>query len=155
DQAPRGRLRINASPGFGSDHLAPAIAEFTARHPLIAIELMLTERVADLVEHGFDVAIRVEPLPDSSLTVRRLAKVPMVLCASPAYLCRRGVPRRLSELEAHNCLILDPLSPHDEWCFAGARGGTQRVRVQGNLRSNSAAALRAAAVGGQGVSLLP
>jgi len=156
NRTPRGWLRVNASPGFGSDHLAPAIAEFTALHPQVSVELTLTDRVVDLVERGFDLAVRVEPLPDSSLMVRRLATVPMVVCAAPTYLERRGMPLRLDELSAHSCLILDPLSsPHDEWRFVGAGGEHLVVRVAGNLRSNSAAALRAAALSGQGLACLP
>ena len=81
--APRGDLRVNATPSFGMVQLAPAIADFTARFPEVSIELMLSDRIVDLIDEGFDLAVRVEPLPDSSLIARQIAPVRLVICAAP------------------------------------------------------------------------
>lgn len=152
---PRGVLRINASPAFGARQLAPAIAAFTAAYPDMSVEMTVSDRFVDLVEEGYDLAIRVEPLRDSSLIVRRLAPLRMVVCGAPSYLETRPMPRHPNDLKAHNCLTLSQLSPQGEWHFRDPDGGKQMVRVSGTLRSNSAEALRAAALRGQGLICLP
>ncbi|MBB4517481.1 DNA-binding transcriptional LysR family regulator [Paraburkholderia fungorum] len=149
----RGVLRVNASLSFGMLHLAPAIAHFTARYPEVSVELTLTDRVVDLIEEGFDLAVRAEPLPDSSLVARRLAPCRSVVCAAPSYLTGRGVPRSPADLTAHNCLTLSTSLNSAEWVFTDAERHAQRVRVAGNLRANSSGALVAAAIEGQGLIL--
>jgi DNA-binding transcriptional LysR family regulator len=102
--APRGELRVNAAPTFGILQLAPAIADFTTRFPAISVELMLSVRIADLVDEGFDVAVWVGELPDSSLIAHQLAPCRMVVCGAPSYFDKHGKPRTPADLTAHNCL---------------------------------------------------
>src|SRR6201987_4569557 len=122
--APRGALRVNAVPSFGILHLAPAIADFTARFPEISVELMLSEHPVDLIAEGFDVAVRFEDLPDSSLIARQLAPCRMVVCGAPSYFERHGMPRTPSDLTAHNCLTVagNVLSYYRAWHLTAADG---------------------------------
>ena len=103
---PRGELRVNATPTFGILQLAPAIADFTTRFPAISVELMLSKHIVDLIEEGFDVAVRVGELPDSSLIARQLAPCRMVVCGAPSYFEKHGRPRTPTDLTAHNCLTV-------------------------------------------------
>jgi DNA-binding transcriptional LysR family regulator len=121
--APRGELRVNATPAFGILQLAPAIADFTTRFPAISVELMLSLRIADLIEEGFDVAVRVEELPDSSLIARQLAPCRMVVCGAPSYFEKHGKPRTPADLTAHNCLTVagTGLSYYRAWASDGGR----------------------------------
>jgi DNA-binding transcriptional LysR family regulator len=155
--APRGALRLNAVPSFGILHLAPAIADFTARFPGISVELMLSERPVDLIAEGFDVAVRVEEMPDSSLIARQLAPCRMVVCGAPSYFERHGVPRTLSDLSAHNCLMPagDVLPYYHAWHLTAADGTALNISPIGNLRSNSGAVLKVAALAGHGLACLP
>lgn len=148
---PRGVLRLNASSSFGILHLAPAIAHFAARYPAVSVELILTDRMVDLVEEGFDLAVRAESLPGSNLIARRLAPCRTAVCGAPSYLDKRGVPKTPSDLTAHNCLILSTSSNADEWVFTGSDRKEHRVRVSGTLRANNSGALVAAAMAGQGL----
>ncbi len=152
---PRGVLRVNAPVSFGARQISPLLPEFARRHPLVTVELGLNDRLVDLAEEGWDIAIRIGSLSDSSLIVRRLAPCRTVLCAAPAYLEARGTPRAASELAQHNCLgyTLTRLTSIDRWVF-GARGEAA-VQVSGNLRANNGDALRAAAVAGQGLIYQP
>jgi DNA-binding transcriptional LysR family regulator len=151
---PRGTLRISAPDAFGSMHVAPAVPEFVARYPDVAIDLSLSAAHVDLVEAGLDLAIRIGTLADSALVVRRLAPSRPLLCASPAYLAARGEPHEPRALARHNCLRVNVLPWGGEWRLA-SRSGEVRVTVDGNLRSDSAEALRAAALAGLGIALLP
>lgn len=153
--APRGLLRLNTSPGLGVRHVAPAIADFVAIHPEMSVELGLTDRPVDLVEQGFDLALRVEPVPDSSLIVRQLAPVRMAICAAAAYLERRGAPTAPADLAGHDCLVQNQLPAPAHWHLIGPDGLPRAIAVRGSLRSNSAEALRAAALRGQGLICLP
>jgi DNA-binding transcriptional LysR family regulator len=155
--APRGALRLNAVPSFGILHLAPAIADFTARFPGISVELMLSERPVDLIAEGFDVAVRVEEMPDSSLIARQLAPCRMVVCGAPSYFERHGVPRTPSDLSAHNCLTPagDVLPYYHAWHLTAADGTALNISPIGNLRSNSGAVLKVAALAGHGLACLP
>jgi len=154
-KTPRGRLRINVTPSFGDLHVAAAAADFSARYPDISIELIATSRFADLVEEGFDLAVRTEPPPESSLVARRIAPVRLVVCGAPAYLDKHGTPQRPEDLAAHNCLRLSELSFRDEWCLTGADGKETWIPVSGTLRVNTTVALRTAALRGLGLVLLP
>jgi DNA-binding transcriptional LysR family regulator len=147
---PRGLLRLNAPMAFGTRQIAPLLAEFNARHPRVAIELGLNDRLVDLAEEGWDLAIRIGNLRSSSLISRRIAPCRVVVCAAPSYLKSRGKPPTVSSLAEHNCLgyTLSQTSV-DHWMF-GERAEIS-VRVSGNLRANNGEALRAAAVAGQGV----
>jgi DNA-binding transcriptional LysR family regulator len=112
--------------------------------------MIISDRMVDLVEEGFDLSIRVTPVLDSSLIVRRLATYRLVVCGAPEYLGAHGIPQTPADLVNHNCLIFTQSPWGDEWLFSGP-GGDDRVRVSGNLRSNSAVALRLAALRGQGL----
>jgi DNA-binding transcriptional LysR family regulator len=155
--APRGELRINAVPSFGILQLAPAIADFTARFPGISVELMLSERPVDLIAEGFDVAVRIEELPDSSLIARQLAPCRMVVCGAPIYFERHGVPRTPSDLTAHNCLTAagNVLPYYRAWHLTTADGTAMNISPMGNLRTNSGAVLKVAALAGHGLVCLP
>jgi DNA-binding transcriptional LysR family regulator len=151
--APRGTLRVNANPTFGSSHLAPAVSDFLARFREISVELMLTDRIVDMVEEGFDVAVRAELLPDSTLIARRLAPYRLVICGAPSYLEARGIPRKPADLAHHNCLTLTIGHPLHRWPLAGTDGTAPHVSPAGNLRSNSPAVLLCAALAGRGLVL--
>src|SRR5260221_5764726 len=154
-KAPRGLLRVNVTPSFGDLHVAAAAADSPALHPDISVELTATPRFVDLVEEGFDPAVRTEPPPESSLIARRIAPVRLVVCGAPDYLDKRGRPQRPEDLAAHNCLRLSELSFRDEWCLTGRDGKESWVPVTGTLRANTTVALRTAALRGQGLVLLP
>jgi len=151
---PRGLLRINAPVAFGTRQIAPLLAEFGRRHPLITVELGLNDRLIDLAEEGWELAIRIGNLESSSLIARRIAPCRLVVCASPSYLKARGRPRTVSSLTDHNCLGYT-LSQQgaDRWVF-GPRAEVG-VRVSGNLHANNGDALRAAAIAGQGLIYQP
>ncbi len=151
---PRGRLKVNAPMTFGFLHLGPLLPEFRARHPAVEVELTLNDRIVDLLEEGYDVAVRIGRLADSSLVARRFATAGFVCAASTAYLAGAGVPAEPADLKHQNCLRDSYRRQPDEWTFG--RGAEQvTVRVGGNLRANNGDALRAAAVEGLGVVYLP
>ncbi len=150
-----GLLRLNVPLSFGSRFVAPLIPEFSRRHPEVRIELGLSDAQLDLVAGSWDLAIRIGRLADSPLQARRLGDSPMLVCAAPEYLDRRGVPRRIAELTQHNCLsyTLSAMQDGKHWAFG--THGEFRVAVGGDLLANNGDALLAAAVGGQGVIYQP
>ena len=149
-----GTLRVTTSAGFGRLHLSPLLPEFLARHPALRISMDLDDRVVDLVTAGFDLAIRIGALDDSSLVARRLAPNRRVLVASPDYLKRRGAPNVPADLADHDCLVLTGAQGRqDEWRMGDGQGGEIRVRVQGRMESNFGELLRDAAVAGMGIAL--
>lgn len=150
---PRGTLRLNTSIAI-PPLLAPVIAEFVALYPEVSVNLTMTDRMIDLVEEGFDLAVRNMSVPDSSLIVRRIATYRFVVCGAPSYLAARGMPRQPADLVQHNCLIYSHSAWGNEWRFVGP-DGEQSVTVAGNLQANSDNALRLAAVHGQGLALAP
>jgi DNA-binding transcriptional LysR family regulator len=151
---PRGLLRLNVPLVFGTRQIAPRLATFAARHCQVSIELGLNDRLVDLAEEGWDLAIRIGSLRDSSLVARRLAPCRMLICAAPSYLAAHGRPRTTADLASHNCLGYTLAQ-------AGAArwrmGGTAAidVAVSGNLRANNGDALLAAALAGQGLIYQP
>ena len=154
----RGRLRINAPLTFGNLHLAPLWGEFPKLHPAVELDITLTDRVVDLVEEGFDLAVRIAPtgrLPSSSLVARTIADDRIVLCASPGYL--RGAPALThpADLAAHAVMAYAWWSGGDTWQFSGADGATADVTVRPRLRTNSGDTCRAAALADQGVIYQP
>lgn len=146
---PQGVLRVNAPMSFGVRHLAPALAAFGAAHPRVRVELVLNDRVVDLVDEGYDMAVRIGTLRDSRLVARRLAPCRMVLCASPGYLRRRGAPAVPDDLRAHDCLLY-AYTPGGSWTLGG-----QVVPVSGPLVANNGDALLHAALAGQGIIMQP
>ncbi len=151
---PRGTLRVNAPMSFGTRHLAAAIAEFGRSHQKLRVELVLNDRVVDLIEEGYDVALRIGVLAESGLIARRLSPCRLVLCASPGYLERRGWPAAPADLLEHDCLVYTYASHGATWRFGGG-DGEQEVRVSGSLVANNGDALTAAALAGQGIILQP
>jgi DNA-binding transcriptional LysR family regulator len=153
--APRGLLRLTAPIAFGILHVAPAIAPFLARYPEVRIDVVFDDRLQDLVAGGFDLAIRSGALGGvSTHLVRRLVTSGAVLCASPAYLARRGEPRAPADLFTHDMLLHSHYPGDDEWRFDGPQGPTS-VTVQPRYSSNNSLAVLAAALGGAGVLFLP
>ncbi|WP_249729292.1 LysR family transcriptional regulator [Acidovorax sp. CCYZU-2555] len=150
-----GRLRMNLPLSFGTRFIAPLLPEFSRRYPNVEVELGLSDAQQDLIQGGWDMAIRIGHLTDSALKTRRLGNCPMQICAAPSYLARHGTPRRVAELSAHNCLsyTLSPLQGRGTWGFGPA--GDIQVPVQGNLKANNGDALLVAALGGQGVIYQP
>ena len=152
---PRGLLRVAAPMSLGSSRLAPLIPEFSRLYPRLSVELGLNDRRVDLAEEGWDLAVRIGILQDSSLIARRLAPCRTILCAAPAYLAEHGTPHTVAELAQHNCLsyTLSRVTGAGHWIF-GANHEV-KVNVSGNLRANNGDALRWAAVGGQGLIYEP
>ncbi len=148
----RGLLRMNVPLTFGSRYIAPLVPAFSQRHPAVRVELGLNDSQVDLIDGGWDMAVRIGRLADSTLQARRLADCPLVVCAAPAYLDERGVPRKVADLAQHNCLSYT-LSQSKDWAFG--RDGNARVTVSGDLLANNGSALVAAAVGGQGIIYQP
>lgn len=153
--SPRGFLRVSLPMTFGRMHVAPRLPDFLARHPDMTIEIGLNDRVVDLVEEGFDVAIRIASMPDSSLVARKLAPCRIVVCAAPRYLAVHGEPETPQDLGSHNCLgyTYTPNSM-DQWPFDGP-AGLQSIKVTGNLIANNGEMLRDAAIAGLGVIRSP
>jgi DNA-binding transcriptional LysR family regulator len=149
-----GLLRVNVPFSFGLLHLAPLWTEFMARHPKLTLDITLADRVVDLVEEGYDMAVRIARLPNSSLVSRQLASTRLVLCASPDYLRQRGVPQHPSELAQHEVLVYNLLSMGEAWEFAGPDGPVS-VTVQPRLRTNSGDTCRVAALRHRGIVLQP
>jgi len=151
----RGTLRINAPLSFGFQVLAPLMVEFSKLHPAISIDLGLNDRVVDLIEEGWDVALRIGQLKDTSMVARKLANCRMVVCAAPSYLAEHGTPTSVAALAGHNCLgytLSRPLGT-DRWTFGAA--GDVTVPITGNMRASNGDALVAAAVAGHGVTYQP
>ena len=149
-----GTLRVTASASFGRQYIAPLLPEFLARHPRLRVSLDLDDRYVDLVGAGFDLAIRIGMLADSGLVSRQLAANHRVLCASPAYLECRGVPRVPADLAGHDCVLLTGRDGRqDVWTLRQAGGEPVSVRVSGRFESNYGDALREAALGGLGIAL--
>lgn len=148
---PRGGLRLAVPVVFGEREIAPLMAEFAALYPGVDIELGFNDRVIDLVDEGWDMAVRVGLLRDSSLVARRLAPCRMVVCAAPEYLARRGTPTGVAQLARHECLgyTLPSAATAERWLF-GLNGETS-VPVRPRLRANNGEALRVAAVAGFGL----
>ncbi len=151
---PRGMLKLTAPVAFGTLHVAPALPEFLARYPDLGLDMTITDRVVDLVEEGYDLAIRITRDPGLDLVARKLAPVRRVVCATPGYFKRRGVPRTPADLAGHNCLHYTHFGGPGEWRLNGPNGEIA-VPVAGSLRINDDEALSKAVLGGLGVALLP
>ncbi|EPU3916520.1 LysR family transcriptional regulator [Aeromonas hydrophila] len=151
---PAGRLRIAAPLSFGHHRLVPLLPAFLDRYPRLEVELQLTPRWVDLVEEGFDAAIRTLRPQDEALIARPLLTQHYRLCAAPAYLARHGVPRQPADLASHQCLHGN-WGEHERWQFVGGDGQNEEVRVASRLRINHWPALLTAALSGAGISLQP
>jgi DNA-binding transcriptional LysR family regulator len=149
-----GRLSISAPTLIGRLRLAPLLPGFLAAHSGVSVDLTLVDRYVNLSEEGIDLAIRVGLLPDSDLIARRLGEVRRVVCATPAYLARRGTPQTPDDLAGHDCLVFADARDDAEWRFEQS-GGTHRIPIPGRLRTNSLDAVVSAALGGAGLARVP
>jgi DNA-binding transcriptional LysR family regulator len=152
---PRGTLRVAGPLSFGFREIAPALADFARLYPRVKVDFGLSDRIVDLVEEGWDLAIRIAALKDSTLVARKLAPIRVMLCAAPAYLERHGTPRTVADLKDHNCLgyTLPSAANAGRWLF-----GTDApivAEVSGNLVASNGDALRVAALAGQGIIYQP
>ena len=152
--APRGVLHLAAPLSFGITQLGPALADYLSSYPEVVVDVRLDDRMVDLVDEGFDLALRVGALKDSSLIVRRLAPVRFVLCASAGYVKQYGAPRQPDDLSSHRCLFYSMRVIPGEWRFVGPEGEVA-VRVTGRFRSNSGNMLYAAMLAGAGIGFVP
>lgn len=149
-----GTLRVTVPASFGRQYVSPLLPVFLARHPRLRVAIDFSDAFEDLVSEGLDLAIRIGQLEDSALVTRRLTSNRRVLCASPAYLERRGAPSNPQELRHHDCLVMTGAKgPRDTWTLIGPDGATANVRVRGRLESNTGEAIRDAAIAGLGISL--
>jgi len=151
---PQGRLRINTPMSFGRLHVSPLIPVFLKRYPKITIDMVMDDKVVDMVGGGFDIAIRSGKLPDSNLIARKLAPLKSVLCASPAYIENHGHPETLNDLKQHNCLLFSYSRDLKEWRFT-RNGISESIEVSGNYQVNNSEALRDAMLQGLGIGRLP
>jgi DNA-binding transcriptional LysR family regulator len=151
--APRGELIVAAPLVFGRLHVLPVVAEYLGAHPDVSVRLVLSDRNASLLEEHIDVAVRIGPLPDSGLTARLVGSITRVVCASPAYLKRHGVPEVPQDLRSHQCITFEGLMSAAAWSFRGPEG-SERIPVRSRLVVNTAEAALAAAVGGLGITRL-
>lgn len=151
---PRGTIRLTTSINFGMRHMTPAIAAFLVNYPQVKFDVSLSDRVVDLVEEGFDVAIRIGTAGSETLVARKLGETRLVPCASPAYLARHGTPVTPEELGSHNCLTYE-YALRDEWIFLDSAGREHAVRVSGSLNSNNGDLLAEAAAQGVGIVCEP
>lgn len=149
-----GMLRVNAPLTFGNLHLAPLWPRFIAAHPKVSLDITLNDRVVDLVDEGYDIAIRISNRLDPQLVARRLASTRILPCASPGYLEAHGTPMHPRELAHHAVFGYSYWSTGDDWTFDGSDGEVT-VRVYPRIRTNSGDTCRAAALEGQGIVLQP
>jgi DNA-binding transcriptional LysR family regulator len=151
---PRGRLRITASVDFSTRWLGGIVAEFLAAHPDINIELEATDRLVDLIDDGFDMAVRFGPMPESTLIARRIAALGLVLCASPEYLARRGTPKAIDELDEHEHVLFTPTSRNQAWTLVGPNDATYEFGRPARFASNNFGSVIEVARAGGGITLI-
>ena len=149
--SPSGLLRVTAPVTFGVLHLAPAVSEYMTRYPDVKLDMTVTDRLVNLIEEGFDVAIRIGELQDSKLIVRQLASDRDVVCAAPAYLDRAGRPVTPSDLTRHACLVYTEAGAPATWRFKDEQGRTETVHVSGPVTTTNPAFLHHLALAGHGV----
>lgn len=152
---PRGVLRVSAPMSFGVLHLAPLLPEFLRLYPALTVDIQMDDRLVDLVEEGYDLAIRIQALADSTLVAKRLAPSRNVICAAPDYLARHGEPKTPQDLRDHHCLIYSYRANPFEWEFQGLNNEKINVSLAGPLHCNSGLVLREAALAGSGILLTP
>ncbi|MDP1933819.1 MAG: LysR family transcriptional regulator [Nitrosomonas sp.] len=151
----KGSLKVAVPLSFGLMHLGPAINAFLQAHPDIEFDLDFNDRQVDILAEGFDLAIRIASLPDSSLIARRLAPIQAVMCASPAYLERNGTPQSPQELIKHRCLVYNLISNFENWNMFDAEGRLIKTKITPYLKASNGEFLRDAAVDGLGIVLMP
>jgi DNA-binding transcriptional LysR family regulator len=153
--AVRGVVRLAAPMSFGVLHLAPLLPEFLATHPDVSVDLHLSDAMVDMIDDGFDAAIRIAALPDSSLVARRLCGMPLYLAGSPAYLDAHGRPRHPMNVADHPCISYGHGAAPEIWRFTHRNGKSATVRPSGRLRVNNGDAMMPALIAGTGLGVLP
>lgn len=150
-QTPRGPLRVNAPLGFGRTVIAPLVSTFTSQFPEVEVQLEVTDRPIDLIEKGFDLAIRFGELPDNRLNARRIMSNRRFICASPTYLEKHGTPKTLDDLAKHRCIVhRQNDDAYGVWRFL-LEGRTEIVKIHGVMSSNDGAIVQGWALDGQGI----
>ena len=152
--APRGTLRVSAPVSFGSRYLAAPVAEFARLYPELRMEIVLNDRLIDLVDEGYDVAIRIGRLADSSLIAKRLCDMPGFIVATPAYLAQHGTPQKPADLHEHNCMLYSLATSGDVYPFR-ENGRETTVKIEGSLRANNGDLLMEAVRQGVGLGYMP
>ena len=151
----RGKLRVALPLSFGLQHLTPLINEFAGLHPEVEFDLDFNDRQIDLMQEGFDLAVRIAHLTDSSLIARRLTAVRQMVCASPGYIAQHGVPTTPDELTNHACLVYSNLATPALWTYHDAKNIAGRVKIPIKLQANNGDFLCRAAIAGQGLIMQP
>ncbi len=152
--SPTGLIRINAPLTFGILHLAPLWGKFMALYPQVELEVTLSDRIVDLVDEGYDIAVRIASLPSSTLISRKLASTSLVVCASPKYLKGKAKLAHPSDLKNHSVISYSYLATGDEWVFDGPDGQV-RVKTKPRIHTNNGDTCRSAALAHQGIVLQP
>ena len=152
---PRGTLRVASSTTFGARHLAPVIAAFIARHPQMRFDIELSDGATDLVDEGFDVAVRIGGIGSQNLIGRKVGETRLVCCAAPSYLARHGTPRTPADLAKHLCLTYEYAPQRNVWPFLDRKGQEQLIRIAGPVHANNGRFLEALAVAGVGIACEP
>jgi DNA-binding transcriptional LysR family regulator len=150
---PRGRVRVTAPIDLATQYLGAIVARFTAAHPDVYVEVDATDRIVDLIEEGFDVAVRFGSLPESTLIARRLCRLEGCLVASPAYLARRGTPTTVEELEDHERVLFTPAPRVQSWPLVNG-DATYELGRPARIASNNVGVVYRAVVAGAGISAL-
>jgi DNA-binding transcriptional LysR family regulator len=152
---PSGRIRVSAPTLMGRLLIAPLLAEFLRRYRSVSVELLLVDRTVDMIEEDIHLSLRIGHLPDSQLVARKLADIQMIVCASPAYLERSGVPQSPADLSRHDCLVFSDAPGLGEWRFKNNGKKECKIRISGRLWVNSLEALVSAAAEGAGIIRVP
>jgi len=153
---PQGRLAVSAPMSFGVRHVAPHLGQYTSKNPDVSVDMVLNDRLVDLVEEGFDVAIRITGrMADSNLIVRRIASAELIMCASPGYLARHGDPETPASLVNHRCLGYSLGLESNLWTLRDRVGALEQVRVSPAVWANSGDAIEEIAISGGGIALQP
>jgi len=145
-----GRIKINAGTGIGRHQLASVLPKFLAAHPKVNVEIAINDRRIDVMAENVDIALRAGTLSDSSLVARKIAEGRRIICASPDYLAKHGTPRRPEDLLGHNCISLSALEQLSSWPF-WSNGQLERIRVSGNVQTDSTDVILDLAVAGEGI----
>ncbi len=150
---PRGKLRITTPISLGAKGLMPTLGDYTSRYPEVELDIALCDRTVDLIEEGFEAAVRIGSLPDSGLIARPLIPYRMMICASPDYITKYGEPRRPQDLSDHHCIAFR-YSAGSDWRMTNDEGMTS-VQVSGAIQVNNGQAVRVAALTGPGIIMQP
>jgi LysR family transcriptional regulator for bpeEF and oprC len=152
--SPAGRVRVNIAPGFGEVYVTPRLPTFLRRYPEVSVDLLVSERSADLVEDSIDVAVRHGELADSRLVARKIGSTPVIFAASASYLASRGEPTKLDDLASHSCVVFIGANGPQRWRFSGNTAPVSYV-PEGQFRTNDSEQVRAAVLSGIGIAQAP